>query len=235
MTTRALVLVHDPAESRRARIPGALVPAMAARDITHDVASFVDGREPRAGLDRYDLLIVMGSQESAYDDRVPWLAAELALVTSAVQRGVPILGICFGGQLVSRALNGTVTRSAHPEQGFTTIETDDPDLVRPGTWMELHQDCFTPPPTATEIARNASGSQAFVDGKVLGVQFHPEITVDSFDSWAERWAAGSGVPGGADDPLDVDAMRSEVARNEHHSVQACDQLLGTFCARHVGG
>jgi GMP synthase-like glutamine amidotransferase len=235
MATRALVLVHDPAKGRRDRIPGALVPALAARDIAHDVASLVDGHEPEPDLGIYDLVAIMGSQESVHDRRVPWLARELAFVTSAVERGLPILGICFGGQLLARSLNGTVTRAGHPEVGFTKVESDDSDLVPSGPWMQFHADSFTPPPAATEIARNAAGSQAFVAGKALGVQFHPEITLNSFDSWTERWAASGESPGHGEADLDIDALRRAVADNEQHSIRMCDRLIGTFCARHLGG
>lgn len=234
MTTRALVLVHDPAESRRHRIPGALIPAFAARGIEHDVASFVGGHEAAPDLDAYDLLVMTGSRESAYDRHIPWIAEELAFVTSAVERGLPVLGICFGGQVLARSLGGTVAPSARPERGFTEIESDDPGLIRSGPWMQLHADSFTPPASATEIARNASGSQAFVAGNALGVQFHPEITVDGFESWVERWAAAGELPGSDEGGLDVDALRREIARRERRSIRACDQLVGTFCARHLG-
>jgi GMP synthase (glutamine-hydrolysing) len=99
--------------------------------------------------------------------------------------------------------------------------------------MQLHSDTFTPPPGATEIARNASGSQAFVAGRVLGVQFHPEITVDSFESWVERWATEGALPQSEGNGLDIDALRRAIARHEKHSIRACDQLVGTFCARHL--
>ena len=95
--------------------------------------------------------------------------------------------------------------------------------------MQFHSDSFVPPP-GTEIARTASGSQAFRTGKVLGVQFHPEITVDSFDSWLERWAAEGGSPGYG---VDIDVLRADVARHERHSVLLCDRLVGAFCARNV--
>ena len=235
MATRALVLVHDPAKERRDRVPGALTPALAARDIDQDVVSLVDGHEPEPDLARYDLVVVLGSQESAYDRGVPWLARELAFVTAALGRGLPILGICFGGQLLARALDGTVTRAARPELGFTAVESDDPELVPPGPWMQFHADSFLPPPAATEIARNAAGSQAFVAGNAVGVQFHPEITLDGFDSWTERWAASGDPPGRAGASLDTDALRREVADHERRSVRRCDRLIGTFCARHLGG
>jgi GMP synthase-like glutamine amidotransferase len=232
MTTRALVLVHDPAARRRERIPGALVPALSRRDIKHDVMSFVTGREAEPDIRDYELLVVMGSRESAYDDSVRWLGRELAFVGSAIRCGLPVLGICFGAQLLARHLGGTVQPAVRGEHGYTAVETDDSQVVPGGPWMQFHSDSFVPP-AGTEIARNAVGSQAFADGKVLGVQFHPEVTADSFDSWLERRAAEGEAPAGGPD-LDLRAPRAAVARHERDGVILCDRLIGTFCARHVG-
>ncbi|MGH3170689.1 MAG: type 1 glutamine amidotransferase [Trebonia sp.] len=229
MPDRALVLVHDPAADRRERIPGALIPALSARDIKHDVMSFVAGNEPEPELDAYDLLVVMGSKESAYDDAVPWLGPEIAFVGAAVERGLPVLGICFGAQLLARHLGGTARPAVRAEFGFTAVGSDDPELVPRGPWMQFHSDSFVPP-AGTEIARNAAGSQAFASGKTLGVQFHPEVTADSFDAWLERWAAGGETPTRAP-AAGVAALRSAVARHERDGVLLCDRLVGAFWAR----
>jgi GMP synthase (glutamine-hydrolysing) len=227
MTIRALVLSHDPDEHRRERAPGALLPALSTRDIKYDVASLVVGEEPDPA--DFDMLVVLGSSNSAYDDTVPWLAAEMALVGAAVERGLPTLGICFGGQLLARVLGGSVGPAALGEHGYTSVDTTDPDLVPRGPWMQFHSDAFIPPP-GTEIARNESGCQAFTDGKVLGLQFHPETTVDSFDSWTRRWAADGVVPGAG---LDIAGLRAEIARHERHTTILCDRLVGAFCARNL--
>ncbi|MEU6602992.1 type 1 glutamine amidotransferase [Streptomyces flaveolus] len=233
MTSRALILVNDPAEKRRDRVPGALLPALARRDIDPHIVSLVG--EPHTALDlaAYDLLVVMGSHESVNDPRVPWLAEELRLAATAVERGMPSIGSCFGGQLLARVRNGRVARSRYPERGLTAVASDDSDLVPEGPWMQLHSDIFTMGPGAIEVARNASGPQAFVAGNVLGVQFHPETTVDSFDSWVERWAATGSLPDGGDGGPDVDALRREIAEHEQHTIRACDRLVDTFCARHL--
>lgn len=233
MVIRALTLVHDPASGRRDRIPGALIQAFADHRITHHSASFVDPDEIVPEIDGYDLLIVMGSDESAYDQSVPWLADELEFVAAVMDRKVPILGICFGAQLIARCLNGSVMASPHPERGFTMVESDDPDLIQPGQWMQLHYDTFTVPAVAIEIARNSSGPQAFIAGNCVGVQFHPEITTDSFESWVERWET-AGAPANLSH-ADIDAFRLEIARYEQLSVRACGELVRTFCERYVTG
>ena len=114
-----------------------------------------------------------------------------------------MLGLCFGGQALAAALGGDVETAPEPELGWTEIETDEPELVPPGPWLEWHYERFTTPPGATEIARTGAASQAFRHGRHLGVQFHPESTVEIVEHWAasdrERLEAlGLGDGGDAD-------------------------------------
>jgi GMP synthase-like glutamine amidotransferase len=121
------------------------------------------------------------------------VAAELALLARAIDEDIPVLGLCFGGQALAAVLGGTVEPAPTPELGWTEIETDEPELVPPGPWLEWHYDRFSTPPGATEIARTGAATQAFRHGRHLGVQFHPETTVEIVADWAasdhERVAA----------------------------------------------
>lgn len=109
----------------------------------------------------------------------------MATVQQAVAAGVGVLGVCFGGQLVAHALGGSVQRSSAPEIGWHDVHSLDTDLMPHGPWFQWHFDCFTPPPGATEIARNDRASQAFVHGRAMGLQFHPELD----QALLERWIA----------------------------------------------
>ena len=66
----------------------------------------------------YDVIVPMGAPYGAYeDDRIgKWLLPELAKLKAAHNDGIPIFGICFGGQLMARALGGSVARSPKAEQ-----------------------------------------------------------------------------------------------------------------------
>ena len=97
---------------------------------------------------------------------------------------LPVLGICFGAQALAAALGGCVLRNAQPEVGWVTVESNDAEHVPSGPWLAWHEDGFTLPPLAYELARNAFGVQAFCHCRHLAVQFHPEVTPAIVDAWA---------------------------------------------------
>ncbi|KAB2352491.1 type 1 glutamine amidotransferase [Actinomadura rudentiformis] len=135
--------------------------------------------------DGWDLIVAMGAPWSVDDEAAigAWIPGELALLRKAHAIGVPILGICFGGQALAVALGGGVERAPRPEIGWVDVETDEPALVGPGPWFQYHFDRWVMPPGAIEIARNEVAPQAFRIGRSLGVQFHPEITVRELQLW----------------------------------------------------
>lgn len=135
----------------------------------------------------YDLVVPLGSDDAAYDDSVPYLQPEMALLRAAVEADVPVLGVCFGAQLLARTLGGEVRPAAGPEIGWLRVHTTDPALVEAGPWLVWHLDVLSCPPGGTEIARTDVAVQAFTHGPHLGVQFHPEATLSSIEEWARRY------------------------------------------------
>lgn len=128
-------------------------------------------------------MVLMGSPWSAYDPRVRgWVDPEVELVRRHMAKGTPVLGICFGAQIMSVALGGVVSRSERPEYGWGTVESDDPAIAA-GPWFQYHGDEFTVPEGAIRLAQNDSGVQAFRYGTSLAVQFHPEVTAPLIASW----------------------------------------------------
>lgn len=143
----------------------------------------VDVTFPDAG--GYDVVVPLGARWPVYDDtlRRTWVGAETQLVRDAADAGVALLGVCFGGQLLAQAFGGSVARSTEPEIGWYDITSDSPDLVPGGPWFQWHFDRWTLPPGATEIARTANASQAFVLGRALALQFHPEVDSELLERW----------------------------------------------------
>ena len=133
----------------------------------------------------FDAVVPMGAPWSVYDrDRIgTWIDDELDFLRRAHQAGVPVLGICFGGQALAAALGGKVIRAGQPEVGWTTVQTSRPDLVEPGPWFQWHADRWVLPDGVRARARTQAAEQAFVVARSMGVQFHPELTPQMLDGW----------------------------------------------------
>ncbi len=136
----------------------------------------------------FDAVVAMGAPWSAYDHGLigSWVLPEIEQLRAADDTGVPVLGICFGGQLLATAHGGTVARSPEPELGWTEVESDDQRLLPAGEWFQWHYDRWTLPEGAQEVARNHAASQAFVLRRNLAVQFHPELTSAMLTLWLDN-------------------------------------------------
>ncbi len=163
--------------------PGLLVEWLEARGIPYEVHHSYKGRAVPDPSD-YAFVASLGSPYGPNDTHERSVVDELGLIGTAVDKGVPVLGLCFGGEVLSAVLGGTVERAPKPELGWREIETDEPNLIPAGPWLEWHYERFTTPPGAVEVARTADAVQAFRMGPHLGVQFHPESTVEIVAHWA---------------------------------------------------
>ena len=151
----------------------------------------------------YDAIVFFGSAWSVYDEDTvgSWIGEEIAVARSAMDLGVPVLGICFGGQLLAAAVGGSVSRAPAPEIGWSMVDTSIPGLIDAGPWFQWHFDRFTVPAGVPVLARSALADQAFRVGRTLGLQFHPELTSAVLECWLDNGGAGqlaaSGVDAGA--------------------------------------
>jgi GMP synthase-like glutamine amidotransferase len=140
--------------------------------------------EPLPTLPGFDAVAVLGSELTAYDDSLPWLAAELDFIERMLTASVPVpvLGICFGGQALARVLGARLYRLPAPEIGWAQVTTGHPALAE-GPWLSWHRDAFDLPAGAAQIAANAVCVQGFSYGPHAGLQFHPEATQPIAASW----------------------------------------------------
>jgi GMP synthase-like glutamine amidotransferase len=232
MTMRALFIQHDHVSptgpvSERLRQRGFHVDELVIVDEQHADTPNVHFDFPNAS--DYDLLVPMGAPWGAWDDgRIGrWLVPEIRWLRDAVKRDIPVLGICFGGQVLSRALGGAVAAAGRPEIGWTMVHSDDDELVPSGPWFEFHYDRWTVPAGAREIARTASASQAFTHGRSLAVQFHPELTAASLEGWLNAGGAAKVIADGQD----PDAMLAHTRAEESAARARTAMLVDTYLER----
>jgi GMP synthase-like glutamine amidotransferase len=139
-------------------------------------------QEPPPDPREHSFVVSLGSERSAADDD-GWVPREIEVLREAIAADVPVLGLCFGGQALSVALNGGIEVLPAPEIGWIAVHSDD-DGIPPGPWLQYHFDLMRVPPGGRELARSPAGTAAFRHGRHLGLQFHPEADAALVDRWA---------------------------------------------------
>ncbi len=186
---KILVFQHVPYEPL-----GTLDPLLKAAGFRIRYVNF--GREPesRPSLDGYQALIILGGpMNSDQVDAFPYLSTEVELINDALDRGISVLGICLGAQLLAKALGGTVNRNAKREIGWHDVALTEHGAADPvlSTFSSVqrvfqwHEDGICLPPDTVHLAASdASDVQAFRYGEhAYGLQFHLEVS----QSLIERW------------------------------------------------
>jgi GMP synthase (glutamine-hydrolysing) len=177
----------------------------------------------------WDAFMVFGGSMHADQDALhPWLAEETAWLQRLVERGVPVLGVCLGAQMLARACGAAVgPLDGGPEIGWYEVErcADDPVLdVLPRRFeaFQWHHYTYAVPDGAVELARSERATQAFRLGEACwAVQFHPEVTHAQVLDW---------IDDKEDPPADADALRAETAakigRWNELGLALCDAFVG---------
>jgi GMP synthase-like glutamine amidotransferase len=219
---RALILQHEEPT------PPGYVTEWLADHGAHAEVYRIDLEDRDVDPRRHDLLVSLGSEFAAFDDSRDFVPREARLMERAVEADVPVLGLCFGGQLLARVLGGRGFR-ATSEIGWLPVRSRDPGLVPEGPWFQWHFDSFSLPEGAELIAETDAGPQAFVSGRHLGLQFHPEVTVDIMDEWVRVYRHELDAEG-----VDPDGLLEETKRREPDSRRMAWQLLDGYLERVAG-
>ncbi len=140
-------------------------------------------------------LVMMGGPMSV-NDPLPWIAQELALIRDAMDRDIPVLGHCLGGQLISKALGAQVRANAYKEIGWGRVQVLDHPLSR--VWFgdlqqfdsfHWHGETFALPEGATHLLSSPHcHHQAYSLGKHLAFQCHVEMTAEMVQLWCQNGA-----------------------------------------------
>lgn len=150
------------------------------------------------GVDEYDWLVVMGGPMSVNDeDEFPWLVEEKKAIKAAIEKNKTVIGICLGSQLIAQVLVGKVYKNKEKEIGWFDISLtgtkESENLLNTGSANPIkvfhwHGETYEIPANSIHLAYSAGcRSQAFLyDGKVLGLQFHLEVTEQSIGAMIEN-------------------------------------------------
>jgi len=216
---KLLVIQHVPYE-----ILGTLDPLLRSYGFRIRYVNF--GRHPdaRPCIDGYHGLVVLGGPMNVdQTDAYPHLETEMRLIRDALEREIPILGVCLGAQLLARVLGARVFRNPEKEIGWyevlpTAEGRRDPLLSHLGDGKKIYQwhgDTFEIPDGAAHLAQSqACPNQAFRWGeRSYGFQFHLEVD----DAMITRW-------------LEVPLMREEIAAEQgricEHAIRRETELHG---------
>ncbi len=194
------------------------------RELDAELAEFRVRESQLPPTFEFDGCVVTGSRSSVYwDDE--WLPPLREWIEGAIDRDIPFLGICYGHQLLADVLGGTVETMGEYELGYQLVRHDGESVLLDGIDGEFlvftsHSDRVTQlPPGATQFAENEFGIHGFRDGRVFGVQFHPE-----YDQETAR---------GVTEGKDIDAAwKEEILADitDERYAEACQakQLFGNF-------
>ena len=179
----------------------------AIADLGYEIDEFVVVKEenftvPQIDVDfpdqtQYDVVIYLGAPWSVYDESLPWVKTEISMIRQSQELNQPILGICFGGQLLAKANDALVRASLAKEIGWHYVTSIDESIIPSGPYFQWHGDCFDIPTGASELAYNGAANQAFSIGRSLALQFHPEVELEALTKWVDNGgreeAEGEGI------------------------------------------
>ena len=226
---RALSIAHQ-----RDAGPGVFAEVMRSRGVQHDVWHRAEMDRPPADMHDYDAVMVFGGAMHAdHEDRHPWLRDQKALLRDLLDRGVPLLGVCLGSQLLAEAAGVPARRASDPEIGWHDVEVtgagaDDPLLGALAPRFEAFQwhsyECPVPP-GATALARSEVCLQAYrIGDSAWGIQFHAEVTREDAEAWIDDYRSDEDA---VRIGLDPDALR----RRTSASIEEWNELGRALCAR----
>lgn len=148
-------------------------------------------KEELPEIDEFDWLVIMGGSMNIYEEnKYPWLKYEKDFIVQAIVHKKIILGVCLGAQLIADVLGARVIKNKYREIGWlpvsltkkaknSSIFSKFPDTFTAFHW---HGDTFKIPSGAARIAQSeACQNQAFEYGRVIGLQFHLEYSVQSIN------------------------------------------------------
>jgi len=172
------------------------------------------------------------------NDPLPWIEKTCQLIRSAVAADIPVIGHCLGGQLMSKALGGEITRNPVKEIGWGDAFGEGHSLGKhwlgdlagkSGSVFHWHGETFSIPNGATRLFSNQyCANQMFVLGPHLAMQCHVEMTPEMVARWCEDWAAEAQATADQASVQAPEAMKGDVSVRLPHMRQLSEQLYSVW-------
>lgn len=226
-----LVFRHSPTEG-----PGYFTTFLDRHGIPWKMVRIDAGDAIPEDLDGASGVCLMGGPMSV-NDALPWIPPVLALIRKAVASDIPVIGHCLGGQLMAKALGGSVGANPVKEIGWGEVRVTDADAARP--WLgdtthpmlafHWHGETFTLPPGATRILDSAyCANQAYVlHDRHIGMQCHVEMTPELIASWCD---SGGAEIAASDSPgvQSPEAIQADMAARTARLHQLADKIYSRW-------
>ncbi len=176
--------------------PGYLVDVLERNGLDFELIKVDRGEPVPPQINDVSALVFMGGSMSA-NDKLPWITEELDLVKRAIDKNIPVLGHCLGGQLMSKALGGVITQNPVKEFGWHKVTKQNNNAA--DEWLaevpssfdayHWHGETFSlPPGTMPVLSSQYCPNQGFVIGNSLALQCHIEMTEDLVREWTNRFS-----------------------------------------------
>ena len=230
---KVLVFQHVPFE-----VLGTLDPLLRREGYRVRYVNF--GREPDAqpDLDKYHGLIILGGPMNVdMTEAYPHLDTEVRLIREAMEKGIPILGICLGAQLIAKSLGASVKKNPEREIGWYRVSLTESGKLDPlmrhledsKPIFEWHGDTYELPDGGVHLAAtDTCPNQAFRYGdKVYGFQFHMEVDGALIERWLNTPVYRKEIAS-TNGRIDPDVIRSQTRENIQQLNELSEKVFGEF-------
>ena len=221
--------------------PGYFATFLDSRSIPWKLIAIDHGDVVPGDAEAFSGLCLMGGPMSV-NDPLPWIDDLCLLIRAADAKGIPVIGHCLGGQLMSKAFGGQITRSTAKEVGWGNARAEDNDGARHwfGNWLaefggladvfQWHGETFSIPPGAQRLLTNAFCThQMFSRGPHLAMQCHVEMTPEMISEWCASWpdevAGLNPLPSSIQTP---EQMKAEISTRLPAMRRLADQLYSVW-------
>ena len=190
MMKPVLIISHATCEA-----PGYLREFLDKQSVAYRVINHDDDELGSSCIEDVAGVVFLGSPVNA-NDSLPWIKAEIEFIKVLLANKIPLLGICFGAQLMARALGAKVCSAADMQIGWHRVKSSQQvqtvfkDSALPAIFnaFEWHGDTFSIPADAVPLfTADCIENQGFAYKNCLALQFHPEITESMIFEWLDRY------------------------------------------------